>query len=28
VLEMGLMDAAELDRALDAWSMTEGGIRG
>ncbi len=28
VLEMGLMEAEELDEALDAWSMTEGGIRG
>ena len=28
VLEMGLMDADELDRALDAYEMTEGGIRG
>jgi len=27
VLELGLMDAAELDRALDAYAMTEGGIR-
>ena len=27
-LEMGLMDADELDKALDAYEMTEGGIRG
>ena len=26
VLELGLMDAAELDKALDAHAMTEGGI--
>ena len=26
VLELGLMDAAELDKALDAYAMTEGGI--
>ena len=28
VLELGLMDADELDAALDAQLMTEGGIRG
>lgn len=28
VLELGLMDAAELDAALDARAMTEGGLRG
>ena len=28
VLEMGLMEADELDKALDAYAMTEGGIRG
>ena len=28
VLELGLMEAAELDAALDAYSMTEGGLRG
>ncbi len=27
VLELGLMEAAELDAALDAYGMTEGGIR-
>ena len=27
VLELGLMEAAELDAALDAYAMTEGGIR-
>jgi len=27
VLEMGLMEADELDKALDAYAMTEGGIR-
>jgi len=27
VLELGLMEVAELDRALDAYAMTEGGIR-
>jgi fumarate hydratase, class II len=27
VLEMGLMDEAELDEALDPRAMTEGGIR-
>lgn len=27
-LEMGLMDADELDKVLDAYEMTEGGIRG
>ena len=27
VLELGLMEAAELDVALDAYAMTEGGIR-
>ncbi len=27
VLEMGLMEAADLDEALDAYAMTEGGIR-
>ncbi|MEO0565480.1 MAG: hypothetical protein AAF125_25460, partial [Chloroflexota bacterium] len=26
VLEMGLMEEAELDKALDALQMTEGGI--
>ncbi|MCY3797900.1 MAG: aspartate ammonia-lyase, partial [Chloroflexi bacterium] len=26
VLELGLMEAAELDAALDAYAMTEGGI--
>ena len=28
VLEMGLMEAEELDKALDAYAMTEGGIKG
>ena len=28
VLELGLMEAAELDAALDAYAMTEGGLRG
>jgi len=28
VLELGLMDADELDAALDLQLMTEGGIRG
>ncbi len=28
VLELGLMEAAELDAALDAYGMTEGGLRG
>lgn len=27
VLELGLMEASELDAALDAYGMTEGGIR-
>ena len=27
-LEMGLMEAEELDKALDAYAMTEGGIKG
>ena len=27
VLELGLMEADELDKALDAYAMTEGGIR-
>ena len=27
VLELGLMEADELDAALDAHAMTEGGIR-
>jgi len=27
VLEMGLMEESELDKALDAYAMTEGGIR-
>lgn len=27
VLELGLMDADDLDKALDAYAMTEGGIR-
>lgn len=27
VLELGLMEAEELDKALDAYAMTEGGIR-
>ena len=28
VLELGLMEAEELDAALDVMAMTEGGIRG
>ena len=28
VRELGLMEAEELDEALDVWGMTEGGVRG